>query len=96
MMLSVELLIKTRRDMTIIGTSEPFYRYSLFSMVHYVGESYSKGNIGKLGHYNAHIRRSDRMWNVHDDLLDKVKIYKTSENIEIQPHILFYVKNKKK
>lgn len=68
------------------------FRYLLVSIINFIGQSHTNFKINELGHYTAHVRRTTGNWNVHDDLLLKVKTYKNAENTIIQPHILFYIK----
>lgn len=47
--------------------------------------------VGSMGHYKSYIRRANGFLEVHDDLLRKIN--RAPENIEITPHILFFIRN---
>lgn len=51
--------------------------------MNYIGEPYSRSSSEEIGHYTSHVKRPNGLWNIHDDLVNKV-----------QSHILFYVKEK--
>jgi len=60
--------------------------------VNYIGEPYSRSSSEEIGHYTSHVKRANGLWNIHDDLVNKITTYKNTDKIEVQPHVLFYVK----